>query len=354
MSKQKKIFIVNNGIDFGGIQLASTNFANYCAFKGYSVILMTMFKNEHSINLNPSITFYEPEFLRSEFGKFSYSIKLGKLIRKKIIIEKPDVIITHGEWESGFITMLTTGLKIPVYIQNHMNPNLEFRALHEYFNKVFYPRAKGVIALTEYAADVIKKRYRPKSIIALPNPVRKIKRIDVSPEKRIVTIGRLSKEKGHKYLIEAISKMNLDGWVLDIIGDGPERKSLEELVEKNSLVDKVFFHGMQKDISLYLSRSKIFVLPSLSEAFPLALIEAMSLGLACISTDCLAGNSVIIENEVNGLVVKPADSNQLMNSMNLLINNESLCQRLSIKALEIGDTLSEDKIYKKYLEFIIP
>lgn len=351
--KNKKIFVINNGLDFGGIQIASVNFANYCDALGYSVVLMAMYKTEHEIQLSSDIKFYEPNYFRRDYNKIIYSFKIGYDLRKTLIKENPDVIISHGEWESGFTTMVSTGLKMPIFIQNHMNPDLKFNFLHETFNKLFYPRANGVIALTEHAANVIGKRYNPKRVGVIPNPIRFISRLDVPKEKRIVTIGRLSKEKGHKYLLEAVSKMDLGDWMIDIVGDGPEMESLLTLAAELSIKDKVCFHGMQKDVSRYLNRSQIFILPSLSEAFPLALIEAMSFGLACVATDCLAGNSIIIRNEENGLVVSPGNSDQLANSMMRLINDELLRDRLSKQASSISTILSEEKVYGQYLKFIM-
>jgi GalNAc-alpha-(1->4)-GalNAc-alpha-(1->3)-diNAcBac-PP-undecaprenol alpha-1,4-N-acetyl-D-galactosaminyltransferase len=352
LEKQKKILVINNGLAFGGIELASVTFANYCSINGYEVTVLALFKSDHCITLNPNILFLEPDFDRKNLNKYVYALRLIKFIRKNIIALKPDVIISHGEWENGYVTLVTRGLKIPLYLQNHMNPNAKFKFFHEKMNKLFYKKAEGVIALTDYAASIIKNRYKVENIIALPNPIREFETENIKEEDRIVTIGRLSREKGHKYLIEAFKLLKKHGWYLDIVGDGPERESLEMLSDDLNCTENIFFHGQQSNISFYLQRAKIFVLPSLSEAFPLALIEAMSISKACVSTDCLAGNEVIVKNNYNGLVVKPGDIFQLSMAMQKLIENEDLRKSLAANAQKIKEELSMKVIYKKYLSFI--
>lgn len=98
-------------------------------------------------------------------------------------------------------------------------------------------------------------------------------------------MGRLEKVKGHEYLIKAFAKIEDQDWELSIVGDGSERPYLENLTKVLNIDNKVIFHGHLRDFRKQLSEAKIFVLPSLSEGFPNALIEAMSLPLPCISTD---------------------------------------------------------------------
>ena len=91
-------------------------------------------------------------------------------------------------------------------------------------------------------------------------------------------------------------KQDAGDWKLVIVGDGPRRKNLEGIVSKLNIGDRVIFTGFQEDVDFFLSQSKIFVLPSLIEGFPNALIEAMANSLAPVSFNCEAGPSEIIEH----------------------------------------------------------
>ncbi len=347
-----RILVINNGFRIGGIEMASCSFANYCAGIGHSIAIMALYgQEEHLIEINPQIKIYEPFFVngKSFVGKVIYHIRLILFIRKKTKEFNPNVVVAHGEWTNGVVMAALKGMEVPVYLQDHMNPNVKLDYIHQTLNSRYYPKASGVVALTEYARKVMKEKYGLTNIVAIPNPIRDLDIEKGKEENSILTVGRLSKEKGHRYLIEAFKMCRAAGWRLDIVGDGPEREALEELAngERN-----IIFHGFQTDINSYLSKAKIFVLPSLSENFPLALIEAMSVGKACVSTDCLAGDNIIAVNGVNGLVVKKGDTKSLSLAIEKLMKNETLRERLSKEALKIKEELSKEKVYSWYIDFI--
>lgn len=348
------ILVINNGFRIGGIEMASCSFANYCAEKGHRVAIMSLYKQErHDININPRIKIYEPSFLNGKgfVGKVLSHIRLISYIRKGAQDFAPDVVVAHGEWTNGVVMTALNGKGIPVYLQDHMNPKAKLDFIHQRLNSKYYPKANGVVALTEYAREVMKEKYGLQNIIAIPNPIRDLDVEEGKEENSILTVGRLSKEKGHRYLIEAFKMCETEGWRLDIVGDGPERAALEDLARGDS---RIVFHGFHTDINPYLSKAKIFVLPSLTENFPLALIEAMSVGKACVSTNCLAGNDVIAVDGVNGLVVGKGDVKAMAKALDKLMSDEKLRVQLSLEASKIKEELSKEKVYGKYIDFITP
>jgi len=141
-------------------------------------------------------------------------------------------------------------------------------------------------------------------------------------------------------------------WSLHIVGDGIERKKLEKETEILGIEDRVVFYGHLKDFSRILSESEIFVLPSLYEGFPNALVEAMSVPLACISSDCVAGPKDIITNGINGILVPQSDSTALAKSLQILIKDKALRDCLSKNAYKIREELNFEKIAGRYLDFI--
>ena len=205
---------------------------------------------------------------------------------------------------------------------------------------------------TNLAKDIIHSLTGASNIKVIYNPVNCINKINCDSKNRIVTVGRLSKEKGHRFLIEAFAKVKDLSWDLSIVGDGKEMEALKDLANKLGISDRIIFHGHQKDFSLQLSEAQIFVLPSLAEGFPNALIEAMSLPLACISSNCIAGPNEIIQDGVNGLLVEPGNAESLTSALNKLIENQDFRKQLALEAYKVRETLAFDKIANQYLDFI--
>ena len=346
----KKILIFNNGFRIGGIEMASVSFANYCASKGYDVTVAALYESEREVAVNDSVNIIEPDFNKSKY-KVVNIIRTFQYIRGIVRRLNPDVIVAHGEWTNGFVVFSLMGMRQRLYLQDHMNPDIipKLGTAHTIINRLFYRRAKGIIALSNYSKEMMMKYYHVDNIAVIPNPVREIV-IDESFEgNHVVTIGRVSKEKGHIYLVKAWKKLLPEGWTLDIVGDGPE---MEQLKQEAEGVGSIVFHGFQKEIAKYLSEASVFVLPSLSECFPLALIEAMSVGKACVATDCMSGKDTIVENGKNGLLIEPGNVDEMADAIQTLISDHKLRTQLGGAARKIKEDLSADKLYKEYLDFI--
>lgn len=163
----------------------------------------------------------------------------------------------------------------------------------------------------------------------------------------------LSVFKGFDVRIAAFAKTNHSNWKLVIAGNqGPHTKELYELVERLGITDRVEFLGAVKEIDKVFSQAKIFVLPSRSEGFPNALIEAMANGVASISFDINAGPSDIISDQKNGILVPDGDIKELTNKIKFLINNETERLRISEEGMKIKDSLSVEKIGDIFYDFI--
>ncbi len=153
-------------------------------------------------------------------------------------------------------------------------------------------------------------------------------------------------------LIRAFARISSNDWTLHVIGDGPELSNLEIESLNLGISQRVKFYGFKKDFSKVLGESDIFVLPSFYEGFPNALIEAMSVPVACVSSDCIAGPSDIIKEGINGLLVQPNNVEQLAFRLNRLIENPELRRRLATEAYKVRETYAFAKIAQQYLDFI--
>nr|MDA3877107.1 glycosyltransferase [Halothiobacillus sp.] len=126
--------------------------------------------------------------------------------------------------------------------------------------------------------------------------------------RRIIALGRLTPQKGFDILIQAVALLPSDpSWCLDIYGSGPMRAELEAMIERLHLTERVTLHGYTKCPLNVLSNADIFALSSRYEGFGLVLIEAMSLGLQIVASDCPHGPREILEDGKLGLLVQPED-----------------------------------------------
>jgi len=157
------------------------------------------------------------------------------------------------------------------------------------------------------------------------------KQYDINQDEIFVGyVGRLSKEKGLKYLLEAGIKLRSQGLLIKIIfiGDEPERNTLEASACKNGILQQVIFTGFQKNAIKLLPAIDLFILPSLTEGTPMALLEAMSFGIPPIASR-VGGIPKVITSGKNGVLVTPENSTQIAESILKLSEDNDYYMKLS-------------------------
>ncbi len=349
----KKICFIGGGLSGGGQERALSNWANEFALNGFEVVIICLFKTEIFFDIHPSILIIWPDVDRKKTNKFIYAARLIPFIRKNVKQYKPNVVISVGDWFNSYVLIATRFLNLKTFITNRMGPNLYLGKFIEFFNRRIYKLADGLIVQTQRAKQIFENKYNLSGIYVIPNVLNPIDLSSKSYEKNIVTIGRLSKEKGHQDLIQAFSKLKTLDWKLHIVGDGPEMKNLLKLTKDLSIEEKVVFHGYQRDFLSILSSASIFVLPSYYEGFPNALLEAMSVPLACISSDCVAGPREIIIDGENGLLYETGNVSELFNKLQLIISDPELQVKLRNQSINVRDEYSSEKIFRLLKEVII-
>jgi len=149
----------------------------------------------------------------------------------------------------------------------------------------------------------------------------------------LVCTGRLAPEKGHLLLLDAVAQLAGLGFPVDLvlIGDGPERRTLEERARRNGLADRVQFTGAlsHADTLARVAAADIFVLASFAEGLPVALMEAMALAVVCVST-CVNGIPELIVSEENGLLVCAGNAGELSAALARLAADAGLRRTLGL------------------------
>jgi L-malate glycosyltransferase len=144
----------------------------------------------------------------------------------------------------------------------------------------------------------------------------------------ILFVGNLVKQKGVKYLLEAKKQMNRDAELL-IVGDGPLRGAMEDIVEKEGIND-VVFTGARRDVEKIMPSAQVLVLPSVSEGFPITILEALSSGLPVVATR-VGGVSDILDQKV-GIIVEPSDPTSLAKAVDKILKNDELRNSMKVAA----------------------
>ena len=197
-------------------------------------------------------------------------------------------------------------------------------------------QSKGVPAAR---LRVIRNPIRPSPPTAQLERTRARNQLGLTDARVLLSIGRLSLEKGHADLLRAFALMRMTRGVafesrLLIVGDGPERQNLQALSSELKLVDAVQFAGYQADVASYYAAADVFVLPSHSEGSPNVLLEAMAAGLPVVAT-AVGGVPEILSDEVNALLVPKQNEKALANSIERLLNDFALAQRLVAKSKDV-------------------
>ena len=148
-------------------------------------------------------------------------------------------------------------------------------------------------------------------------------------------LGRLSEEKGLPYLIQAFAVLFHSSLPVKLllVGDGPEKSAIEEMCRSKNIEKGVIFAGFQPDVEKWLAAFDIFVLPSLTEGTPMALLEAMAMQVVVAASD-VGGVPKVVGNGFNGLLFPPGQSLPIQKAIKELIENSKLRNILAANGYE--------------------
>lgn len=362
MSKSEKpkiLFYVGN-LARGGAQRVIVNLANYFNSLSYPVTIVTAKAEAGEYTYDKGIIRIISDLTEQEIsdsGLKNFIERLKKL-RKIWKIEKPSIMIAFMG-KSNFMAIVSSlFLGIPVLVSVRSDPNKEYAGrIMRFLSKTLFGLASGVILQTEDAKLYFPKWIRKKAVI-MPNSLNKnfIKpKYNNQRLNEIVTVGSIDENKNQALLIEAFALINQDYPEMKVViyGDGAKRKELEEKVKNLGLQDKILFPGRENAVYNKIDKARIFVLTSKVEGMPNALIEAMALGLAVISTDCPCGGPrTLIQEGENGLLIPVGDVKALEKALRKILDHTELEEKLGMNAHKLSAELEPDIVNRKWLNYI--
>lgn len=346
-------------LEKGGAQRVISVLANHFSTNNEVSILMLRQKNiRYEINKNISLFAVTKIKKMTKLHTLLAKISIIKLIKMQLQIKKinPDIIISflpEPSLKLMFLKKFNGQLnKIPTIVSVRNDPSTEYK--NKIINIVMrhlYQKAEKIVLQTDEAFLYFAKFFKKDKLAVIPNPV-DYKFLISKPYngrrlEQIVNVGRLVTQKNQKLLIEAFLQVltKYPHLKLLIYGSGPLERELKSYVKHLNLENKVFFKGEVDDIKTAILKAKMFVLSSDYEGMPNALMEAMALGIPCVSTNCPCGGpKYLIKNEENGLLVPIKDSNKLAIAMLKLLDDENLNNKISRNAFLTSKQYKPSKI----------
>lgn len=262
---------------------------------------------------------------------------LLRQLQRSFLRISPKIIHAHG-FKASFYSYLASSKGIKFILTHHGKTSHTLRVrIYEWIEKLIMKRSSAVIAVSNSMREnLIGQRISNKKIHVVENiltfPIKTVSR-EMTPDFKLIFVGRLSEEKGCRYLIESFTQIKTPNVKLNIVGDGIERTFLERLTNKLGLTSSVKFLGFQKDITPFLKDADAFVIPSLREGQPLALIEACCQGLPVLGSR-VGGIPEMIQHGQNGLLFPTEDSRSIAMMIDLWASQK---EHFQIKADDFKD-----------------
>jgi glycosyltransferase involved in cell wall biosynthesis len=302
-----------------------------------------------------------------ERGRFDSAIR--QVLDEIVTRRRPDIIQTHAP-KSHFLVRWMGLHRSRRWIAFHHGDTAEDLKMRLYtqLDRWSLRAADHSVTVCEPFADLLVARgVRRERLRVIPNAMAAAPmvakedvialrdRLALPPDARVIlSVGRLSPEKGHSDLLAALRLLRRDrpqfAIKLILVGDGIERPSLERAAAAPDLASSVIFAGQSSNVWPYYSLADVFALPSHSEGSPNALLEAMAAGVPIVACK-VGGVPETVEDGSSALLVPPGDPAAMANALARVLEDPALAARLAANAVErLGSRFSPEARYRALLE----
>ncbi|MBW4608484.1 MAG: glycosyltransferase [Hassallia sp. WJT32-NPBG1] len=301
-------------------------------------------------------------------AKFLRAVKPDVLISMPTIISIPAIMgwLLAGLRQTKFVIYQGDTLTSDIAIDHKHDLRMQ---IMPWLARLLYPTANGLTTVSQGVLDILRQDRIPipsNRVAVIPNPVDVddfLIRSQAAPEHPwlqhkdqpvIVSLGRLVKRKNYPLLLQAVAKVRSQLKVkLIILGEGPERKHLEEVIAKLGLQEYVSLPGHVANPWSHIAKADVFVMSSLDEAFCLALVEAMACGVPVISTDAIGGGPrSILENGKYGNLVPINDPEALATAIYKALTSKEWRSQLITASQRQSEAFKPEAIAQQWLTFL--
>ena len=338
-----KILLFVSSMHAGGAERVAATLTAGWVQSGHEVVLVPTYTQKGNLfyPLDPAVRLV---WLADELGGLARGpvlpfIKL-RALRRLVRRERPDVIVSFLTNVNVMVLMATRGLGVPVIVCERTNPAVSTSATPalQKLRRWLYPRADIVTVQAEASLTAMSQLVPGiRRLEVVPNPLppdlpppRESSRANRAGRLRLAAMGRLVPSKRYAQLITVFERLaqRHPGWELVIWGEGPMRRQLEVQIQRAGLQDRILLPGRTSSPWDELLAADLFVLTSEVEGFPNALIEAMALGLPCVSVDCPSGPKEITREGRDARLVPLNDEVALGQALDQLMHDEGERDRL--------------------------
>lgn len=347
----KKIFFIINTLQGGGAERVVSILARQLHELKYqvSIICLNSAKSVYPLPANLEVIHLVERRGDSYYLRLYYATQIFIKLSYLLSTQRPNCIISFMTTANLWTGISSFFTRVSYIVSERTTPNQtinQYNNIIQWISGLVYSKAKAIVVPSKGIEDCLRKNINFKKLNnykVIHNPINSIAKYGTSDKvndsKFILGVGRLSYEKGFDQLIKAFKNAYLPKEIqLLIVGEGPEEQNLNQQIKLLNLQDRIKLLGFRKDVHHYYAQAEMFVLSSRNEGYPNALIEAMSIGCACIAMDCQFGPSEIIKHHHNGLLVKDEDFHGLSEAINLLYSDVELKEKLAGNAKLINVT----------------
>ena len=351
MGAKNRICFVLGTMKRGGGQRVVSILANHYLAKGWAVDIVMLLSGDceyeipEDIGLVPIVGGKYLRGLRAPVWIFG--------LRRYFKKQQPDVVLSLFAKINIIAWFASRGFWHHLVVSERNDPLQDGRSRFvQVMTEAIYPRVHHVVFQTELARAYFSERVVSNSTVVY-NPARVSARAKGIRSGKIVSVGKLWPQKNHHLLIRAFCQVvrEFPQYKLYIFGEGGLRDSLAGLVSDLGLKSSVFLPGNIMEIHREMAEAEMFVLSSDYEGLSNALLEAMLMGLPCISTENLGAKELLVHGQ-NGLLVPVGSLEGLVCSMSRLIKDRELAKRLGENAANIAEQVSTDRVLGKWEEVL--
>lgn len=350
------IVIPRNGL--GGAERTATELANAFARNGINVSLVGIAGSvvEEGFPISESVSAVNVSVSGSITGVariFTY-LKRVLSLRRAVRRENADAILSLLTPVNNIVLLATLGIPVRVVVSERTNPAAySYGSLTNLNRKILYRFAYRVVAQTDAAKYWLEKNIKAE-VEVIPNFISEnrirvsgqLGKDDIDPV--IVSVGRLIIDKGFDSLIRAFVEIKnfFPTARLRIVGDGPERENLMQLIRNLGLCGVVEMGGRVADISSVLGDVQLYVQCSYREGFPNSLLEAMWVGLPVIAT--YEAGDMLVTCGVNGKLYRAGNVDDLVCCMRELLGSPRLRERLGTEATKVRGAFCAKEVLPRW------